>query len=227
MTSPPEQCDSAATSRLDRGVRSRSGFASRDEKQMTLATLMVAALGAAFTALAAGAALWTARTGRDEARLRSQPYVATSPPSISFSGDEIEIALKNLGLGPARLLAFLLEHDGQAVGAYTSPGLAPMEEETIAIPLALWTAVDPPGLDHLQLAGQCQDAMGHVQPLYVEARRGLQIEMRLSATRPSHVASRSSFDISSSRLSVPRAATARARPQPPGCAIGKQSRVPA
>lgn len=134
---------------------------------MTLATLIVAALGASFTALAAGAALWTARTGRDEARLRAQPYVAAGPPVISLSGDEVEIGLKNLGLGPARLLAILLECNGQAIGAYTSPGLAPMEAETIAVPMTLWTAVDPP-LDRIWVSGQCEDAMAQSQPLYVQ-----------------------------------------------------------
>lgn len=136
---------------------------------MQLATLIVAALGALFTALAAGAAWLTARTAQGEARRRAEPYVAAGTPAVSQSGDEVVVTIKNLGLGPARLLRVLVEGNSEAAGFYTSPGLAPMEPETVLIPLTLWTKVDPPRFQDLRLSGTYQDAAGGVHPLYVQA----------------------------------------------------------
>lgn len=135
---------------------------------MTLATLIVAAAGALFTALAAGAALWTAKVGRDEARQRAEPYLAAEPPMLSMSGDEAVIDVKNLGLGPARLLGVVVQAGAQVIGAYRSTGLAPMEAQTISIPLPMWTSIDPPPLEQLGVSGECQDAGGRFHPLFVD-----------------------------------------------------------
>lgn len=137
---------------------------------MQLATLIVAACGALFTAAAAAAAFWTARTARDEARLRAEPHVATGTPSISSSSDEIDVAVKNLGLGPARLLRIIVYGNSEPAGVYTSPGLAPMESEDVSIPLTLWTKVGPPRRQDLRLSGIYQDAAGHTHPLYVQGQ---------------------------------------------------------
>lgn len=135
---------------------------------MTFATLIVAAAGAAFTAVAAMAAMWTARIGRDEARQRAEPYLAAAPPELSIWGDEVVVDLKNLGLGPARLLGILITAGEQVIGAYRSNGLAPMEPQTIAVPLRLWTEIDPPRVEQLGLSGQCQDAAGRFHPVFVD-----------------------------------------------------------
>jgi hypothetical protein len=133
---------------------------------MTLATLIVAAVGAIFTALAATAAMWTAITNRDEARRRAEPYVAAEPPIVS--GDDLEIEVKNLGLGPARLVGILVQAGAQVIGAFRSAGLAPMEAQTIVIPLSMWTSAEPPPVQQLALSGACQDAAGRPHPLVID-----------------------------------------------------------
>lgn len=137
---------------------------------MQLATLIVAACGALFTALAAGAAFWTALTARDEARLRAEPHVATGSPTISGSGDEVAVTVKNLGLGPARLLRLIVYGNAEPAGVFTSPGLAPMETDDLVIPLMLWPKVEPPRPQDLRVAGVYQDAAGQEHPLYVQGR---------------------------------------------------------
>jgi hypothetical protein len=135
---------------------------------VSLATLIIAAVAASFTALAAIAALWTAKIARDEARQRAEPYIAAEPPALSTSGDEVEIDVKNLGLGPARLLGLLVQSGAQVIGAYRSTGLAPMEPKTISIPLRLWTSSDPPPLEQITVSGECQDAAGRFHPLFID-----------------------------------------------------------
>jgi hypothetical protein len=135
---------------------------------MTLAALIVAAAGALFTALAAGAALWTAKTARDEARERAEPYVAAAAATLSGSADDVEIIVKNLGLGPARLLGLLVDDNGTVIGVHRCTGLAPMEEESITIPLRLQTTAQPVAPERLGLSGQCQDAGGRHHPLFVD-----------------------------------------------------------
>jgi hypothetical protein len=137
------------------------------------ATLVIAAAGALFTAVAALAAFLTARTARVDADLRAQPHLAAGRPEVSESGDEVVVTLKNLGLGPARLVAvgvFVPEVWEYPMGVYLSPGLAPMEAETVSIPLLLWRWVDPPTMDDIKIRGECQDASGHDHPLYVRGR---------------------------------------------------------
>jgi hypothetical protein len=69
---------------------------------MDLATLIIAAIAAAFTAAAALAALLTAYLARRDMQQRQKPYVTVGLPRLDYEHDGVIVPLKNLGLGPAR-----------------------------------------------------------------------------------------------------------------------------
>lgn len=71
---------------------------------MAFATLIVAALAALFTAGAAYAAWRAADIASKEAHARTEPYVSMGIPRQDYGRDALIIPLKNLGLGPARVV---------------------------------------------------------------------------------------------------------------------------
>src|SRR3954471_24130745 len=131
---------------------------------MALATLIVAAIGSLFTAVAAVAAWRAASTTRREARERSHPYVAVGTPRADYERHAIVVPLKNLGLGPARTIALQLKLGDVVVSARIAPGLAPMEsEEWVMFLLDQSEMLDPLTVSY---EGSADDAGGDRHPLH-------------------------------------------------------------
>jgi hypothetical protein len=134
---------------------------------MGIATLAVAALAALFTAIAAFAAWRAASTATREARVRSQPYVAMGIPRQDYEKDALVIPVKNLGLGPARVVTLQVKDlDGNVVSARVDPGLAPMESSDRVLFALFWPKLDPPTWAEVQIEGSCEDANGEQHPIY-------------------------------------------------------------
>lgn len=70
--------------------------------------LTFTALSAVAAPVAAGAGLLTTRVVFRDQRARSRPFITVSPPRPDPLNDLIEVTLKNLGLGPATLIAVSL-----------------------------------------------------------------------------------------------------------------------
>ncbi len=135
---------------------------------MELATLIVASAGAFFTAVAALAAWRAASVAGQEARARSEPFVAMGIPRADHDRHAIIVPLKNLGLGPARLIAFQLKDDESVISARLAPGLAPMEAEDWV--MYVYNRDDVPIPLELAYEGAAEDASGRRH--YVHALGG-------------------------------------------------------
>lgn len=134
---------------------------------MAIATLIVAALAAAFTAGAAYAAWRTSRTAADEARARTQPWVSMGVPRQDYAKDALVIPLKNLGLGPARVVALQVKDlDGKTISARIDPGLAPMESRDFIMFALFWPRLDPPTWQEVSIEGVCEDSEGNRHPIH-------------------------------------------------------------
>lgn len=74
--------------------------------------------------------------------------------------------LKNLGLGPARLIALQLKDDEAVISARMGPGLAPLEsEDWVMFSVNRRVSDLPPPLE-LSYEGAAEDAAGCRHPLY-------------------------------------------------------------
>ena len=104
--------------------------------------------------------------GAREARERSTPFVAVGIPRFDVERYAVIVPLKNLGLGPARLITLQIKEGERVVSARISPGLAPMESSD-------WVMFivdrEPPApllsLDDLSFEGLAEDASGARHPL--------------------------------------------------------------
>ena len=135
---------------------------------MAVATLVVAALAALFTAVAAYAAWRAADTTAKEARARTEPYVSMGIPRQDYGRDALVIPLKNLGLGPARVVVLQLKdiEDDHPVSARIDPGLAPMESSEYVMLAMSWPKLDPPTAFEVNIEGLCEDSTGTRHPIY-------------------------------------------------------------
>ena len=93
------------------------------------ASMIAASCGAAFTA--AAAAWRSVRLNLKESRARTEPFIAVGIPRRDPPGARIVVPLKNLGLGPARLITLQLLVEGIPWSARIAPGLGPMESEDL------------------------------------------------------------------------------------------------
>jgi len=132
------------------------------------ATLIVAAAAALFTALAALAAWRAAATAGKEAHARTLPYVAMGVPRQDYQNDALTIPLKNLGLGPARVVVLQVKDlEGKVISARIDPGLAPMESSDRILYALLWPKLDPPTWEEVIIEGLCEDSVGKQHPIHV------------------------------------------------------------
>lgn len=130
-----------------------------------LATLIAASCGSAFTAAAAAAAWRSVRLNLKESRDRIEPFVAVGIPRWDPPGERIVVPLKNLGLGPARIIVLQLLTNGVPWSVRIAPGLAPMESEEWSMYPAN-KAADSPRLDTLGIEGLAEDAAGRRHRLF-------------------------------------------------------------
>jgi hypothetical protein len=84
-----------------------------------------------------------------------------------YDRDAFVVPLKNLGLGPARLIALQIKDaDGNVFSARIGPGLAPMESEEWIMLSVGWDRLDLPTIFDLDFEGSCEDATGQRHPIH-------------------------------------------------------------
>ena len=108
----------------------------------------------------------TARIALREQRARGAPFVTVSLPRFDALEDTVELTLKNLGGGPAAMIAVGLYHGEEIISAKLAPGLAPNESEVWQLLAVGWYEVSFPSPFEIEVRGNCQDGVGKWHPLH-------------------------------------------------------------
>ena len=112
--------------------------------------------GAAFTAIAAGAAWWTVRQAAKAADLASQPDLALE--LLPGPDRRLDVLVHNAGGGIARRVRVVLAAFGQAVEAETRAVVRPGEFFRVATTITIPPDVDADALgDQVALVVACRD----------------------------------------------------------------------
>jgi len=108
--------------------------------------------------------------------------VTVSLPRFDPLNDRIEVTLKNLGLGPATLIAVSLYVGDKIISARLAPGLAPNESEVWSFLATGWDQINMPSAFEIEVRGNCQDPTGTWRRLHYLGAAGMPTAEALQTT---------------------------------------------